>query len=291
MYQAVKQAWATTSMIARLAGRGSAVSTVRARSRSMTLTTNEPPEWNWARTAAKAARSLLEAGAESPGRRPRGLPQHNEDVPQFLQALWNVFEPLHPGPNQVHSKGLDIATAEGEYFGLYSLDTDALHDGVYRYGYGDDLGTKRFVAGAISPLLYDGRMDWMAREVRAVDPGGATAAAAAPQRGPCAVQPSPFYVWECGGDEGLDMATGEPYDVRVRPWYRHAVEAGEGFTPPYPDPVTGEGMVSYVIPLFDGGSEADCDGNCPAGAGTGGVIGVIIAGSFLDSAGDFPGVR
>merc|ERR1712039_226574 len=63
-----------------------------------------------------------------------------------------------------------------------------------------------------------------------------------------------------------DKITGKPYDPTRRPWFLHAVEHGEGFTPAYPDPITGEGMVSYVMPIRDGRE----------------VLGVVVAGSFLD---------
>ena len=61
-------------------------------------------------------------------------------------------------------------------------------------------------------------------------------------------------------------------DVTTRPWYRHAVERGAGFTEPYADPTSGEGLVSFVAPLRE-----------RAG---GPVVGVVIAGSFLDPRGD-----
>ena len=129
---------------------------------------------------------------------------------------------------------------------------------------------KRFVAGVISPVL-SGNMNWTAREIRRLGTADHS------QQGPCAVQTDPSYVWRCGGDEGLDVSTGEPYDVRNRPWYRHAVEQGAGFTEPYADPVTGEGMVSYVIPLYADEDQSESSA----------VVGVVIAGSFLDSRGDF----
>ena len=52
----------------------------------------------------------------------------------------------------------------------------------------------------------------------------------------------------------------------------HAVERGAGFTEPYADPTSGEGLVSFVAPLRE-----------RAG---GPVVGVVIAGSFLDPRGD-----
>ena len=50
---------------------------------------------------------------------------------------------------------------------------------------------------------------------------------------------------------------------------------GAGFTEPYADPTSGEGLVSFVAPLRE-----------RAG---GPVVGVVIAGSFLDPRGDAKG--
>jgi hypothetical protein len=178
----------------------------------------------------------------------------------------------------VHSKGVTIATAEGEFFGFYSFDVDALRKNVYKYSGDNDEANKRFVGGVISPLIYDG-MDWHAREVCPVETTAEHREQPSPKKqlNPCKVQAEPFYVWQCAGDQGVDLSTGENYDVRARPWYRHAAEIGEGFTEPYPDPVTGEGMVSYVVPIRE---KADAS-----------VLGVVIAGSFLDDSGALGGFK
>jgi hypothetical protein len=191
-----------------------------------------------------------------------------------MQRLWDLFQECHTGPASVHSKGLNIASAEGEFFGFYSFDVDALRKGNYQYS-GENQASKRFVGGVLSPLLYEG-MDWHAHEVIAVgeDENSGSCDDWQLQLDPCKIDPDPFYVWKCGGDQGVDLSTGKHYDVRDRPWYRHAVEIGEGFTAPYPDPVTGEGMVSYVIPIRDECKDGD-------------VLGVVIAGSFLDETGNF----
>ena len=118
--------------------------------------------------------------------------------------------------------------------------------GKFDYGLGKE--GKEYVAGSICPLIY-GHSDWDVREI--VDNE---------------VESYPFYTWR-----GDDLSTGKPYDVTVRPWYRHAVERGEGFTEPYADPATGEVIRSYVAPL------------CRA---DGAILGVVIAGSFLDQRGN-----
>merc|ERR1712083_110250 len=103
-----------------------------------------------------------------------------------------------------------------------------------------------FVAGAISSRLY-GDSDWHAYRIGK----------------DFVVSDEPFYVW--GGN---DASTSRKYDPLVRPWYRAAAEIGEGLTPLYADPVTGEAMSSYVRPLIDT---------------SGRFLGCCIAGSFLQT--------
>ena len=204
-------------------------------------------ERRWAADSAAAAVALLHIKLT--------LPTSEDDVTPFLKQLWDVFAEFKPAAATVHSKFLDVATEQGEYYGVCSMCVPALKSGKYEYETRPSLAEpapaaegKGFVASTISPAIY-GNADWQAREITGDE-----------------VAAQPCYKWH-----GDDCTTGEPYDVRVRPWYRHAVERGTGFTDPYADPVTGEGMVSYVAPL----RRAD------------GVIwGVVIAGSFLDSRGD-----
>ena len=195
-------------------------------------------ERRWAAEAGEAAVALMERVS---------LPSTAEAVTPFLQELYDAFEPHAPAAASVHSKCLDIATPDGSYYGIYSLSVPALRQNKYSYhGVG-----KGFVAGTICPAKnLDGDRDWRAREITDGK-----------------VEPVPCYRWH-----GDDLTTGKPYDVTTRPWYRHAVERGAGFTEPYADPTSGEGLVSFVAPLRE-----------RAG---GPVVGVVIAGSFLDPRGD-----
>ena len=156
------------------------------------------------------------------------LPSSADEVRPFLQQLYDVFSDYKESAKTIESKGVGLATASGEYYGIYGLCVRALkQEGKFDYGPGRD-----YVAATISPRIY-GHADWEAREV--IDGQ---------------VEELPFYAWR-----GNDVTTGKPYDVTVRPWYRHAVERGAGFTEPYGDPATGAGMGAYVAPLRGAGGE------------------------------------
>lgn len=159
-----------------------------------------------------------------------------------LSCLTNVALVHSPPAGSVHSKVVGIATSTGEYFSVYSIDMVSIRSGAGLSWYGPE---KAYVAGTISDRLY-GDTDWHAHEILDGTPS-----------------PQVFYVW--GGN---DASTGCKYDPSSRPWFRAALELGEGFTPPYADPITGELMCSYVAPLRN---KSGSFGGC------------CIAGSFLEA--------
>eukprot|EP00418_Pyrodinium_bahamense_P019463 CAMPEP_0179104502 /NCGR_PEP_ID=MMETSP0796-20121207/48480_1 /TAXON_ID=73915 /ORGANISM="Pyrodinium bahamense, Strain pbaha01" /LENGTH=209 /DNA_ID=CAMNT_0020802449 /DNA_START=108 /DNA_END=737 /DNA_ORIENTATION=+ len=198
-----------------------------------------PSDRQWAQ---RAARHLSELATE---RLPHILTSGSltsADVMDALNSVWEVLRVHGPPGADVHSKALGLATASGDFYSIYSFDMTELSRGAFTY-VGDQ---KRFVAGAVSQVYGDHA--WHAYTLNQDS-----------------VSTVPFGVWG-----GSDPCTGKAYNAADRPWYAHAVENGEGLTLPYSDPVTGQGMVSYVLPLRD--SEQ--------------VLGVIVAGSFLDPTGD-----
>lgn len=158
-----------------------------------------------------------------------------------FRELSRIVSTHAPHPSQVHSKAVGVATAAGEYYSIYSVDLASIQSGLSWYG-----SEKAFLAGVICPRIY-GDTDWHAHKVEE----------------DFSISPEQFFVW--GGD---DCTTGCKYDPSVRPWYRTAADHGEGLTPNYGDPVTGELMRSYVLPLYDS---------------NGVVLGCCLAGSFLNS--------
>ncbi|CAE8733832.1 unnamed protein product, partial [Polarella glacialis] len=94
---------------------------------------------SWAVAACRAAVSLLSCCP----------PQAStvEELRAILQTLWEAVSLHQPpgGAESVHSKVLDVATATGDYFGIYSMDLASLKQGTYAYT-GSEVG---FVATAI----------------------------------------------------------------------------------------------------------------------------------------------
>ena len=66
----------------------------------------------WAADSAMAAVKLLEQHA---------LPRAESEVTPFLQTIYDTFSQFKPEADTVHSKCLDVATAGGDYFGIYIL--------------------------------------------------------------------------------------------------------------------------------------------------------------------------
>mmetsp|Transcript_34957 Transcript_34957/g.96669 ORF Transcript_34957/g.96669 Transcript_34957/m.96669 type:complete len:210 (-) Transcript_34957:25-654(-) len=198
-----------------------------------------PSDRQWAQ---RAARHLSELATERLPHILRKGPETLADVRDALNTVWEALRLHGPPGSDVYSTALGLATASGESYTIHSFDVAELSRGAFTYS-GDQ---KRFVAGAVSQIYGD---QFFHAYTLNTD----------------SVSAVPFAVWR-----GSDPSTGETWNAADRPWYAHAIAKGEGFTDPYPDSITGEGTVSYVLPLRD--SEQ--------------VLGVIVAGSFLDPTGD-----
>ena len=80
----------------------------------------------WERGACSKVARLIESGALT-------LPSSQADVLSFLQGLWDVFAPMNPGADSIHSKVLNVASVSGEYFGFYSVNAQEIERGVFAY--------------------------------------------------------------------------------------------------------------------------------------------------------------
>eukprot|EP01045_Picozoa_sp_COSAG04_P011778 COSAG04_NODE_769_length_10450_cov_4.413390_4_plen_219_part_00 len=125
----------------------------------------------WAADSAMAAVKLLEQHA---------LPRAESEVTPFLQTIYDTFSQFKPEADTVHSKCLDVATAGGDYFGIYSLSVPKLVDEELslgeRYDYGqfkknadgvlqaDPAFGKGYVASVICNSIY-GDTGWRAFEI------------------------------------------------------------------------------------------------------------------------------